>query len=191
MFILPQRVSWRFRWKSVSPMPFTPLSLNECTLVDQDSLDIRAMLKSRSLLRGDITYDTAKERDANILHELGYRDQMIRFFTYLYRNRELIKLFIISHLGLAPRQLHHPIDVGNWVHGSFNVCIRTDIVDSTEVVERQMIICFPLLYRIEDNPCSGNSDEKVRCEAGTYTWLKESCLTVPILRLHGFVFFCM
>lgn len=38
------------------------------------------MLKPRSLLRGDITYDAAKDSDANILYELGYRDQKIRFF---------------------------------------------------------------------------------------------------------------
>lgn len=73
--------------------------------------EVVAMLKPRSLLRGDITYNAAKDSDANILHELGYRDQKIRFFTYLYRNRELIKSLITSHLGLASRDLCHLVDV--------------------------------------------------------------------------------
>ena len=50
-----------------------------------------AALKTRHLLRDEITYAFAREQDASILHELGYRDQKIQFFTHLYRNRELIK----------------------------------------------------------------------------------------------------
>lgn len=48
-------------------------------MMSQD-IDPRGMLKRR-LLRGEITYATAKEQDANILHQLGYRDQKIRYFT--------------------------------------------------------------------------------------------------------------
>lgn len=54
---------------------------------DHDSLALR----KRRLLRGEITYAAAKEQDANILHQLGYRDQKIRYFTHLYRNRKLIE----------------------------------------------------------------------------------------------------
>lgn len=144
------------------------------------------MLKPRSLLRGDITYDTAKDSDANILHELGYRDQKIRFFTYLYRNRELIKSLITRHLGLASRDSCHLVDVEDWIHGSFNVCIRADVFDSIGAVERQVMIRFPLPYRIGEDYCPGNADEKVRCEVGTYTWLKENCPTVPIPHLYGY-----
>lgn len=58
-------------------------------------------LKPRRLLRGEITYAAAQEQDANILHQLGYRDRKIRFFTHLYRNRELIKDIVACHLGLG------------------------------------------------------------------------------------------
>jgi hypothetical protein len=43
-----------------------------------------------------------------------------------------------------------------------------------------------LPYRIGEDCCPGNGDEKVRCEAGTYAWLQENCPTVPIPRLYGF-----
>jgi hypothetical protein len=144
------------------------------------------MLKTRSLLRSEITYSAAKDNDANILHELGYRDQKIRFFTHLYRNRELIKSLVARHLGLGSRDLCHVVDVEDWIHGSFNVCIRVDIFGSTGVVGRQVMIRFPLPYRIGENCCPGNADEKVRCEVGTYTWLKENCPTVPIPHLYGY-----
>lgn len=39
-------------------------------------------LRPRRLLRGDITYSAAKEQDSNILHELGYRDQKIQYYTH-------------------------------------------------------------------------------------------------------------
>lgn len=50
-------------------------------------IDDAPPLKPRRLLRGEITYAAAKEQDANILHELGYRDQKIRFFTHLYQEQ--------------------------------------------------------------------------------------------------------
>lgn len=48
------------------------------------------------------------------------------------------------------------------------------------------MIRFPLPYRIREDSCPGNADEKVRCKVGTYTWLKENCPTVPIPHLYGY-----
>lgn len=48
------------------------------------------------------------------------------------------------------------------------------------------MIRLPLPYRIGENRCPGNADEKVRCEVETYTWVKENCPTVPIPHLYGF-----
>lgn len=43
----------------------------------------------------------------------------------------------------------------------------------------------PLPYRVGDEFRLGNSDEKVRCEAGTYAWLQENCPDMPIPRMYG------
>ncbi|KAJ5714476.1 uncharacterized protein N7483_011657 [Penicillium malachiteum] len=121
------------------------------------------LLRPRSLLRGQITYSTAREDGNNILHQLGYRDERDQYFTHLFQNRQLIKKIIGRRLGLSSDSCHL-VDVEDWIHGSFNVCIRADI----------------------DTFKPGNSDEKIRCEAGTYAWLQENCPNVPIPHLYGF-----
>lgn len=78
-------------------------------------------LKPRRLLDGEITYSAATEKETNILHELGYRDQKILYFTHLYWNRKLIKTIVAHHLGLASADTCHLVDVEDWIHGSFNV----------------------------------------------------------------------
>ena len=148
--------------------------------------DSAATLKPRRLLRGEITYSAAKEQDANILHELGYRDKKIQFFTYLYRNRKRIQKLIARHLGLASADACRVVEVEDWIHGSFNVCIRADIVDRNGDTRRRVMIRFPLPYRIGEKSRPGNADEKVRCEVGTYVWLKENCPNIPIPHLYGF-----
>ncbi|PGH18438.1 hypothetical protein AJ79_00507 [Helicocarpus griseus UAMH5409] len=144
------------------------------------------MLKSRRLLRGEITYDSAKEQDANILHQSGYRDQRTTYFTHLCRSRRLIQKIVGHHLGLHSLDICHVVDVEEWIHGSFNVCIRIDVDAQGHNPARQLMIRFPLPYRIGESSCPGNADEKVRCEAGTYAWLQENCPTVPIPQLYGF-----
>jgi hypothetical protein len=81
----------------------------------QDSLGILKCL----LVRGEITYAAAKEQDSNILHQLGYREQKIRYFTYLYRDRKLIETIVAHHLGLISADACHIVDVEDWIHGSF------------------------------------------------------------------------
>lgn len=148
--------------------------------------DSLTTLKPHRMIRGEITYEAANEQDANILHELGYREQKIQFFTHLYRRRELIRKLVAHHLGLASTDACHVINVEDWIHGSFNVCIRVDIGDLNGNVVRQIMIRFPLPYRIGENCCPGNADEKVSCELGTYAWLKENCPVIPILHLCSF-----
>lgn len=65
-------------------------------------------------------------------------------------------------------------------------CIRVDIDGQGRDSGKQLMIRFPLPYRIGEYPCPGNADEKVRCEAGTYAWLQENCPIVPIPHLYGF-----
>jgi hypothetical protein len=150
-----------------------------------EDLDPLAMSKRR-LLGGEITYAAAKEQDANILHQLGYRDQKIRYFTHLYRSRKQIESIVAHHLGLRSADTCRIVEIENWIHGSFNVCIRVDVDGQRGDPGKQVMIRFPLPYRIGEDSCPGNADEKVRCEAGTYAWLQENCPTVPIPQLYGF-----
>lgn len=148
--------------------------------------DATTMLKPRRLLRGEITYAAAKEQDANILHQLGYWDQRVKYFTHLCRSRKLIQKIVSHHLGLASADTCHVVDMEDWIHGSFNVCIRVDVDAQRRDFTKQLMIRFPLPYRVGENFCPGNVDEKVCCEVGTYAWLQENCPTVPIPQLYGF-----
>ncbi|KAJ5106263.1 hypothetical protein N7456_002938 [Penicillium angulare] len=136
------------------------------------------------LLRGDLTYSAAKRRETNILHELTYCEQERKFLLYLYRNRHTIRSTVAQHLGSTAKNCHvtDPVD---WLCGTFNVCIRVDVRHDTQP-EKQVLIRFPLPYRIGEQILPGNSDEKIRCETGTYAWLQANCPDIPIPLLHGF-----
>jgi len=146
------------------------------------------MLKPRPLLRGEITYSTAKREEVNILHRLGYPDQRTKFFTHIASKRNWIEAIVAHHLNLASSDSCHVADIEDWHHGSFNVCVPVtiDIWKGKQQPGRRVLLRFPLPYRVGEAFRPGNGDEKVRCEAGTYAWLQENCPDVPIPRLYGF-----
>lgn len=142
------------------------------------------MPKTRRLLRGEeITYSVAKELESNVLHRLTYYEQQNRFFTHLSERREWIRTIVAHHLGLKSSAKCHVGEMQDWRHGSFNVCIPV-IVDDWN--GSRVLVRFPLPYRVGEAFNPGNSDEKIRCEAGAYAWLQENCSDVPIPKLYGF-----
>lgn len=138
------------------------------------------------LLRGDITYSAAKEDETNVLHKLAYWDQRIKFFDHLDRNRDLIRAVTAHHLGLGSIERCRVAERDDWLHGSFNLCIPIAIDNWREHPNKRVIIRFPLPYRVGEAFRPGNADEKLRCEAGTYTWLQQNCPSVSIPHLYGF-----
>ncbi|KAJ5579933.1 uncharacterized protein N7459_005918 [Penicillium hispanicum] len=150
-------------------------------------------LNTRRLLRREITYDDALDNDSNMLVQLGYRDQKLKLYLYLHRQRKHIQNIVAHHLGISVDRCT-VVDVEDWIHGSFNVCLQVivdfnsqeDVHDKASIPGKQYMIRFPLPFRIGENFCPGNADEKVRCEAATYAWLQENCPTVSIPQLYGF-----
>jgi hypothetical protein len=140
----------------------------------------------RRLLRGEITYSSAKSDETNILHKLTYWDQRAKFFDHLYENRSLIQAVVAHHLGLSAKEACQVAERDEWLNGSFNLCIPITIDGWKSHSSRRVIFRVPLPYRVGELFRPGNSDEKLRCEAGTYAWLQEHCPTVPIPRLYGF-----
>ncbi|KAG5292438.1 hypothetical protein I7I48_04535 [Histoplasma ohiense] len=135
---------------------------------------------TRHLLREEITYSTAKGREANILHQLGYHDKQTFFFK-LNDSRDWIKSVVTHHLGLVAGlvDLCRVAEVEDWFHGSCNVCVPVTIEDEIWKRKKQggrhVLLRLPLPYRIGEVFRSRNGDENVRCEAGTYAWLQENC----------------
>ncbi|KAL2864971.1 uncharacterized protein BJX67DRAFT_389567 [Aspergillus lucknowensis] len=145
------------------------------------------MPQTRQLLNGNITYSVAKDKEANILHQLKYPEQKAEFFGLLESHRDWIQAIVAYHLNL-PVNACRVADSGDWLSGSCNVCIPVTVsgLNPTSQPGNRVLIRFPLPYRIGEFSNPGNSDEKVRCEAGTYAWLEENCPDIPIPRLYGF-----
>lgn len=145
-------------------------------------------MRTRRLLREDITYSRAKEREVNILHQLGYYDQQSHFFSHLYARREWMKAIVAHHLNLSSTKLCHVAAMDDWFRGSFNVCVPITITDwkCRQQPGNRVILRFPLPYRIGESFRPGNGDEKVQCEAGAYAWLQQNCPDIPVAQLYGF-----
>ncbi|GAM85142.1 hypothetical protein ANO11243_031460 [Dothideomycetidae sp. 11243] len=133
-----------------------------------------------SLPHGRITYDSAKDRETNILQEIRFAGEKQRFFDYLEHSQGLISATVARHLRVSTHACK--IDERKyWIYGSFNVCINVWIDRGPDVLIR-----FPLPFQIKEDICPGNADEKVRCEVAMYVWLQENCPDVPIPFLYGF-----
>ena len=146
------------------------------------------MPETLPLLKGRITYSKAKREEINILRRLQFYDKQNEFFAKLIENREWIKTVVAHHLGLPSTDLCEVADVGNWLHGSFNVCIPVRVNNWKARLQpgNRVLLRLPFPHRVGEEFCPGNSDEKIRCEAGTYSWLQENCPDIPIPRLYGF-----
>ena len=144
---------------------------------------------TRRLLRQDITYSSAKNKEINILHCLGYPGKETQFFNLLNSRRTWISAIVAHHLNLDSPDACHVADVGDWLHGSFKVCIPVTIVGSWKGKQQfgeRVLLRLPLPYRVGEAFRPGNADEKVRCEACSYAWLKDNCSDIPIPHLYGF-----
>ena len=144
------------------------------------------MALPRRLLRGEITYSSAKDEETNILHKLTLWEERNKFFNHLYRKRGLIQTIAAFHLGLSAKENCRVAEPDNWLHGSFNLCIPIVIQGGNNRPDQQFIIRFPLPYRVGETYRPGNADEKLRCEAGAYIWLQAHCPDIPIPYLFGF-----
>lgn len=69
-----------------------------------------------------------------------------------------------------------------WMCGYYNVCVPV------YVPSKRVLIRIPLPYKLGKERNSGNVEEKLRCEAATFIWIKEQCPQVPIPYLWGFGF---
>lgn len=133
------------------------------------------------LLREDITYEEARQRETNTLHHLTYPRAQLEFYNFIYGRQTLIKKRVAHHLNLPSPSACHVAAPKEWMQGSFNLCVPVTLDDSTRVLVR-----FPLSYRTGDGVCPGNGDEKLRCEAATYAWMQKECPKIPIPHIYGF-----
>jgi hypothetical protein len=141
------------------------------------------------LLKGTITLEDALTEDEDIIQQLSYPEKRLEFWLQLYRSQAQISEVVSRHLRIPPSDFRLA-EVEDWIHGSFNACIPIHIIKNsrTSNLPRQLIIRFPLPYKIGETYRPGNVDEKLRAEAATYIWLQTNCPNIPVPRLFGFGF---
>ncbi|KAF9894130.1 hypothetical protein FE257_009103 [Aspergillus nanangensis] len=137
---------------------------------------------------GTTTLETALEEEEDMLLDLSYPEARVDFFVVLYGQRDEIAELVAFNLGIGQPNQCRVADVKEWIHGSFNVCIPVYIDGVGTCATDRVLIRFPLPYKIGESTHPGNADEKLRCEAATFIWIKENCPEVPIPRLWGFGF---
>lgn len=146
------------------------------------------MLKSLPLIKGRITLSESLDNDDDILLELSYPEKRLDFYCYLYERREEIEAVTAFLLGIS-RAACRVGEIKEWIHGSFNACIPVYINSSAELCDKEKVIVrLPLPYKVGELEAPGNAEEKLRCEAATYIWIRNNCPTVPTPDLLGFGF---
>ncbi|KAJ5566787.1 hypothetical protein N7535_006093 [Penicillium sp. DV-2018c] len=141
---------------------------------------------SLPLLRGRITLEDALEQEEDMLLEVSYPDSRLEFFVFLVTHRDDIAALVSDHLGLDRSNQCRVGEVEKWLYGSFNVCIPVYVDNWNKGPTKRVLIRFPLPYKVGESTYPGNADEKLRCEAATFIWIRKHHLDIPIPRLWGF-----
>jgi hypothetical protein len=136
------------------------------------------------LLRRQMTLAEAREEEDNILHQLDYPEERLRFCVpLLWKEDEMLDL-VAFHLN-TDRKTYNLSPVDEWRHGSFNFCIPIYVKWRGR---SRVILRVPLPCKVGESRYPGNIDEKLRCEAATYIYIQNYCPDVPIPKMWGFGF---
>ena len=79
-------------------------------------------------------------------------------------------------------------EIKEWTCGYFNVCISIYADGWIAFPGKRVLIRIPLPYKLGEANNPGNVEEKLRCEAAAFIWIKEQCPKIPIAYLCGFGF---
>lgn len=135
--------------------------------------------------KGPVTLEDALDRDTDVIPLLFELEQFWDFREELKRLHPQIEKLISRHLGIPVAQFTLT-ELSEWIAGSFNICLPIRITNSKRFgLPPKAIIRFTLPFNVGEAFSPGSVDEKVRCEAASYIWLKENCPDIPIPRLLG------
>lgn len=115
------------------------------------------------------------------------RDREV-FHQQLQSCRPEIERMVARHLSIRPDEVSLS-ESCDWITGSFNACIPVDInTHADRGLPPTIMMRFVMPFAVGEDFSPSNVDEKVRCEAATYVWLRKNCPDIPSPRLIGFGF---
>lgn len=136
--------------------------------------------------RGPITYESAANKEANILNQLLHVAATKALYRSLWNQRNVISALAKHHLRLGHRDECVALPPCEWIRGRFNVCIPVKVT-SAFCTKHVMLRC-PMSYKLAESQYPGTVDEKLSCEVVTYAWMQENCSDIRIPHLYGFGF---
>ena len=138
-----------------------------------------------------MTEEEALDNEWDMVPTLTHYPETLRFCQDLERLPPQLVGLVSRHLGIPPSDFVL-LDRSEWVWGSFNICLPLHINDDDDAAARaklptQAILRLALPFRCGEDYSPGSVDEKLRCEAATYVWLRLCCPSLPTPRLiwHG------
>ncbi|CAD0099970.1 unnamed protein product [Aureobasidium mustum] len=150
---------------------------------------IRAMTRPSILTKHEsLTEQDALDIELDVIPQLQRQRETDDFRRKLQSSTSHIRELISRHLQIPESDfvLDSP---SAWKEGSFNICLGFDINnDRHPHLPQRALIRFPLPFNIGGSFAPGIMDEKLRCEAATYIWVRENCANIPIPRLLGMGF---
>lgn len=136
--------------------------------------------------REPITYESALNKDANIISQAAYLEAATELYQSLWDQRRTIQALVKHHLRLSNRDTCVVSEKAQWIRGSFNVCIPIE-VQSTRCHKKLIFRC-PMPHKLAEVKYPGTVDEKLSSEVGTYAWMQHQCPDIRIPHLYGFGF---
>jgi hypothetical protein len=131
-----------------------------------------------------ITFESARQKDVNIINEAKYPGARRQFFQKLWDQQATIQDIVRHHLKL------HNEDVciieDQWIRGCFNVCIPVKVTSAG--FNQKLVFRCPMPHKLAEAKYPGTIDEKLSSEVGTYVYIEELCPDIRIPQLYGFGF---
>ncbi|OBT83687.1 hypothetical protein VE02_07576 [Pseudogymnoascus sp. 03VT05] len=136
--------------------------------------------------RKPITYESALNKDVNIISQAAYLEAATELYQSLWDQRQTIEALVRHHLRLSKQDTCFVDAKAQWIRGSFNVCIPIE-VRSTRYYKKLIFRC-PMPHKLAEVKYPGTVDEKLSSEVGTYAWIHQQCPDIRIPHLYGFGF---
>lgn len=124
--------------------------------------------------RRPITLESALNDESDILNWLSYGPATNQ---QPWVHRDSIKALIIHHLGLGREGRCCVLPPGDWLRGSFNVCVFADVTSSDSV--RRVVFRCPMPHKLAETRYPGSIDEKLSAEVGAHIWVAKNCSEIP------------
>ena len=151
--------------------------------------------------RRPITYESAIDREGNVINELAYVPALKKLCTDLWHQRSTIEAIARHHLGLGAQDTCRISSPDEWIHGGFNVCVWVNVTpgkrrtwwwrgggDGSSGISQRLVFRCPMPHKLAEARHPGTINEKVGCEVAAHVWMEELCPEVRVPHLFGFGF---